>query len=74
MEFVRFARNCVDAESIVPTRCLCCEGIKLLLLDSQNRVRAIGSLSIDELRSVLANAEAGKLPPFKTEKIGGTQH
>lgn len=74
---LRFARNCLDAEAVVPARCPCCTGIKLMLLDNQDRIRAVASVSIEELRSVLADAEAGKLPPFDIRQspiAHGTSH
>ena len=67
-KFVRFARNCVEAEYMIPARCSCCGGIKFLLIDGQERVRAIGQVSVEELRAVLSDAEAGRLPPFDPQR------
>lgn len=60
----RIARNCVEAEFVIPARCPCCSGIKLLLVDNQDRIRAIASISADELERVVAESKAGTLEPF----------
>lgn len=60
----RVARNCLDAPEILVARCACCSDIKLLLLDNQERIRAIATVTLDQLKGVVADAEAGKIPAF----------
>jgi hypothetical protein len=70
MPTLRFARNCIDAESTVAARCPCCDAIKLLICDGQDRVRAIADFTADDLRGILADYEAGTLPPFNPVQGG----
>jgi hypothetical protein len=71
MPSYRIARNCIDAEAMITTRCTCCNGIKLLLIDNQDRIRAVVSVSIEELRDTLARAQAGELPPYDVRPVSG---
>jgi hypothetical protein len=64
MKGFRVARNCIDAEELLVARCPCCSDIKLLLLDNQERIRAIGTLSLEHVKSIVADAEAGRIPAF----------
>lgn len=70
MPMVRIARNCINAEAMTPTQCPCCGAIKLLLVDGQDRVRAIAELTLDALKGIVAEAEAGKLEPFDPVSAG----
>lgn len=71
MPAIRFARNCVTADSVLPAQCECCAGIKLLLVDDRERIRALATVTLEELKAVVAAAEAGKLSPFRTYEVGG---
>lgn len=69
MDSLRIAQKCFQADSVIPARCSCCSAVTILLLDDRDRVRAVCNFSVEDLRLLLADAEADKLPTYS---VGGS--
>ena len=69
MKGFRVSRNCFEPHGMLAAKCPCCSDIKLLMLDSQERIRTIVSLTVEQLRDLLTDAESGSLPPFNVTGV-----